>query len=260
MPLEGGSAERRADELAGRGDGTAGAWAAGAAGERRVAAALTGLPQGWTVLHDRLLRPGLSEANLDHVVVGPGGLFLVDTKNRAGRVTQWDGGLFQHTVRDGQTVSKSLAGELTKVHGMPAYMASETGMPVSPVLCLAGPREAEFGQPRMVRGVCVAPVSRLVEWLTSHPQLLEPEAVARAVVRAMTDFPSTTTDPALLSAMGQAARAAQAARPGHRAGVRRSSPGAARPVGAPPKPVYRMRTRAGGLRPALWALLLLGLA
>ena len=175
MGLEGGSAERRAEELAVQGDGTAGAWAAGAAGERRVAAALVELPQAWTVLHDRLLRPGQSGANLDHVVVGPSGLFLVDAKNRAGRVTEWDGGLFQHTIRDGQPVTVSLAGELAKVHGMAAYMAAETGMPVAPVLCLAGVHAEQFGTARMVRGVWVVPVSRLVAWLKDRPVTLAPE-------------------------------------------------------------------------------------
>ena len=174
-------------------------------GERRVAAALADLREAWTVLHDRLLRPGQSDANLDHVVVGPGGLFLVDAKNRAGRVIDWEGGLFQHTVREGQPVLVNLAGELKKVHGMAAYMAAEAGMPVTPVLCLAGVHEAEFGEPRMLRGVWVVPVARLVEWLNTRPVMLDREAAARAVTRAMTDFPSTTTDPELLAAIGMAA-------------------------------------------------------
>jgi hypothetical protein len=223
MAVGGGSAERRAEELATNGDSSAGAWAAGAAGERRVAAALADLREAWTVLHDRLLRPGQSDANLDHVVVGPGGLFLVDAKNRAGRVTEWEGGLFQHTVREGQPVSVNLAGELKKVHGMAAYMAAEAGMPVTPALCLAGVHEAEFGEPRMVRGVWVVPVARLVEWLNTRPVMLDREAAARAVTRAMTDFPSTTTDPELLAAIGMAAASAKSGRR-RSAPVRRSSP------------------------------------
>ena len=223
MAVGGGSAERKAEELANKGDSAAAAWAAGAAGERRVAAALAELREVWTVLHDRLLRPGQSDVNLDHVVVGPGGLFLVDSKNRAGRVSEWDGGLFQHTVREGKPVSVSLAAELTKVHGMAAYMAVEAGMPVTPVLCLAGPREAEFGEPRMVRGVWVVPVGRLVDWLSARPAVLDREAVARAVTRAMTDFPSTTTDPALLAAIGKAAVFAKSGRR-RTASVPRSGP------------------------------------
>ena len=74
MAVGGGSAERRAKELASSGDEAAAAWAAGAEGERRVAEELSNLREAWTVLHDRLLRPGQSEANLDHVVIGPGGM------------------------------------------------------------------------------------------------------------------------------------------------------------------------------------------
>src|SRR5689334_11023674 len=86
MGNEGGSAERRARELAAQGDVAAGAWAAGAEGERRVAEALASLGGAWTVLHDRLLRPGLSEANLDHLVAGPAGVLLIDAKNWSGHV------------------------------------------------------------------------------------------------------------------------------------------------------------------------------
>ena len=71
MGESGGSAERKAAELRARGKSSAGAWAVGAEGERRVGQALTHLPPGWLVLHDRLLMPGLAESNIDHLVVGP---------------------------------------------------------------------------------------------------------------------------------------------------------------------------------------------
>jgi hypothetical protein len=224
MAVGGGSAERKAEELGASADAAAGAWAAGADGERRVAAELSNLREAWTVLHDRLLRPGQSEANLDHVVIGPGGMFLVDAKNRAGRVMAWEGGLFQHTVQAGDRVSLNLAAELKKVHGMAAYMAVESGRPVTPVLCLAGAHEAEFGVPQMVQGVWVVPVSKLVDWLNAQPYVLDRETAGRVVTRAMTDFPSTTTDPALLAAMGQAAARPKRVRPARRRQRRPSAP------------------------------------
>lgn len=62
------------------------AWSAGADGEEQVADALTGLEQlGWVVLHD-VAWPGRPRANLDHVLVGPGGVLVVDTKNWSGTV------------------------------------------------------------------------------------------------------------------------------------------------------------------------------
>src|ERR1700744_5161811 len=45
-------------------------WERGAAGERKVGATLEGLGDDWHVLHDIYLGRG----NIDHVVVGPGGV------------------------------------------------------------------------------------------------------------------------------------------------------------------------------------------
>jgi Nuclease-related domain len=56
------------------------AWRKGARGER-----FTGwLPEGWHVFNDVPI--GVLGANIDHVVVGPGGVFTVNTKNRSGKV------------------------------------------------------------------------------------------------------------------------------------------------------------------------------
>lgn len=223
MAVGGGSAERRADELMASGDPDAAKWTAGAAGERRVADELARLREAWTVLHDRLIRPGLSEANLDHVVVGPGGPFLVDAKNWSGDVTEWNGGLYQHLGSGTGRTSHSRHAEVLKVHGMASYMAAETGAPVTPVICLAGPGEERFGEPQFIRGVWVVPVSRLVGWLESRPVVLDREAAARMVTLAMTSFPSTTTDPELLAAMGAAATTVKRSR-------RRGSAASSRPA------------------------------
>jgi hypothetical protein len=60
-------------------------WRRGAAGERRTARLLGPLErQGWVVLHD-LAVPG-SRANLDHLVIGPGGVFVIDSKQYRGRL------------------------------------------------------------------------------------------------------------------------------------------------------------------------------
>jgi hypothetical protein len=65
------------------------AWRRGAAGERRTARLLDPLERhGWAVLHD-LAVPG-SRANIDHLVVGPVGVFVIDSKHYRGRL-QLDG-------------------------------------------------------------------------------------------------------------------------------------------------------------------------
>ena len=233
MAVGGGSADRRAADLAADGDASAGAWAAGAEGERRVAEALSHLPEAWTVLHDRLLSPGLSPVNLDHVVVGPAGAFLIDAKNWRGSITAWQDNLYQHTGSRDARQSQSRQHEVAKVHGMAAYMAADTAMPVTPVICLAGRHEGEFGEPQLIRGVWVLAVSQVTAWLRSQPSRLEREEVERAAVTLMTSFPSTTTDSQLLAAMGAAAQATKSPR-------RRRHP---RRV---PVPVSRPAPRRGG--------------
>jgi hypothetical protein len=64
-------------------------WRRGAEGERKTERALRRLERkGWTVEHD-VQRDGRS--NLDHIVRGPSGVFLLETKNLAGTIACQDG-------------------------------------------------------------------------------------------------------------------------------------------------------------------------
>ncbi len=53
-------------------------WLRGAAGEESTARVLAGLPRRFVVLHDRRV-PG-TRANIDHLVIGPTGVWVVDSK------------------------------------------------------------------------------------------------------------------------------------------------------------------------------------
>jgi hypothetical protein len=57
-------------------------WGRGAAGERKVGAILDDLGPDWHALHDI----DLGRGNIDHVLVGPGGAFTVETKSHRGRI------------------------------------------------------------------------------------------------------------------------------------------------------------------------------
>jgi hypothetical protein len=64
-------------------------WKRGGEGERKTERALKPLErQGWTIEHD-VQRDG--RANLDHIATGPGGVFLLETKNLAGTISFEDG-------------------------------------------------------------------------------------------------------------------------------------------------------------------------
>src|SRR5215211_7664410 len=70
-------------------------WQRGAHGERRTARLLDRLTRdGYVIFHD-LAVPG-SPANVDHLVIGPTGLFVIDSKQWAGSVHQSSDGLAWH--------------------------------------------------------------------------------------------------------------------------------------------------------------------
>lgn len=61
-------------------------WGSGAEGEEKAAEYLGHLDIRYYVLHDVVL-PGMVRENIDHVVLGPNGIFVVETKNHKGYIT-----------------------------------------------------------------------------------------------------------------------------------------------------------------------------
>jgi hypothetical protein len=71
-------------------------WQRGAAGERRTARLLDRLTRdGFVVFHD-LAVPGNTSANVDHLAIGPTGVFVIDSKQWTGSVHQGADGLVWH--------------------------------------------------------------------------------------------------------------------------------------------------------------------
>jgi hypothetical protein len=61
-----------------------GRWRRGAEGEEAVGQVLEGLSaDGWHVLHD----VSFGRGNIDHIAIGPGGVFTVETKSHGGRLS-----------------------------------------------------------------------------------------------------------------------------------------------------------------------------
>ncbi len=87
----GGSMRQRARRFAGRCGHNSWSVRKGALGERRVAAALAGLSDEYRVLHGTELYPRrpltdqtgsrIYSAQIDHLVVGPPGVFVIETKS-----------------------------------------------------------------------------------------------------------------------------------------------------------------------------------
>jgi Nuclease-related domain len=73
-------------------------WRAGSEGERLTAKALRPLARdGWRVWHDR---DGGKATNIDHIVLGGAGVFLLDSKNYSGEANIENGELKVHWLED----------------------------------------------------------------------------------------------------------------------------------------------------------------
>lgn len=114
----------------------------GARGEEGVARVLGFLPATFQVFHGVVLaRRGLTggQPDIDHVVVGPSGVFAVETKNWSGRIT-----LEQDEIRyDGRRPTRSpLEQILTAAQQLEQELtaACGTAVTVQPILCFASGR------------------------------------------------------------------------------------------------------------------------
>ena len=146
------------------------AWKVGAEGEERVAEVLTGVP-GIEVLHDRQW-PGTRSANIDHVVVGPSGVFVVDAKKYRGRLEVVDKGtLFRPDWRlrvNGRDQTKLVESMLAQVHAVRGALSELAGtVPVSGVLCFTGAVWELIPRPKTVKDVTVLWPLKLPQFVTA---------------------------------------------------------------------------------------------
>lgn len=146
------------------------AWDAGAAGERVVADKLSELvPRGWYVLHD-VHWPGRPKANLDHVLVGPGGVVVVDAKNWTGEVRVSSGVLWQGRYARTQAVE----GALAQCAAVASVLAPPHRRLVRPLICMAAQPDL-FGVTNS--DVAVAGARRVVGAIESLPPVLDQQTV-----------------------------------------------------------------------------------
>jgi hypothetical protein len=157
------------------------AWRRGATGERRTARLLNPLErQGWAVLHD-LAIPG-TRANIDHLVIGPGGVLVIDSKQYRGRLLLDRYGLLWH----GRHL---LVSALRKVRWQADRVDEVLGIAdvqVSAIVAVHGASVPWGGLD--TDGVTVAPARRMPNLLRALPPILGPEGVAWLADRARLRF------------------------------------------------------------------------
>jgi hypothetical protein len=149
-------------------------WAAGAAGEERTAAALAPLSgRGFVVFHDVRL-PG-RDWNIDHLVIGPRGVAVVDSKRWAARRVVVSR---RHLRADGDRRDAAVDHVVWQVTA--AARALGRDVPTRGFLCIHGSRVRSrwFWRRPVMNGVLVGDDRALMAWLRRGPRLVRPSGVA----------------------------------------------------------------------------------
>ncbi|GEO96881.1 nuclease-related domain-containing protein [Kocuria turfanensis] len=170
-------------------------WFHGAKGEIAVGQILGRLGPEWIVLH--AVPVGAGTSDIDHVVIGPAGVFTLNTKNHAGKEV-WVGarailvgGHKQHYLPHSRHEAARAAKRLSAAVGEP--------VPVTPVLVLIGPKSLTVKQ--RPTDVGVVNDRELLRWLQRRRPVLTPAQVGRIAAAAVLpgtwhDRPAPPEDPA----------------------------------------------------------------
>jgi hypothetical protein len=157
------------------------AWRRGAAGERRTARLLAALERrGWAVLHD-LAIPG-TQANIDHLVIGPGGVIVVDSKRYRGRLRLDRDGMVWH----GRHLLVSALRKVLWQADQADEILGIADITVAAVVAVHG-ASVPWGL-LQADGVTIVPARRLPDLLQALPPMLGPERVAWLADRARLRF------------------------------------------------------------------------
>jgi Nuclease-related domain len=157
------------------------AWRRGAVGERRTARLLDPLERhGWAVLHD-LAVPG-SRANLDHLVIGPGGVFVIDSKQYRGTLQLDSSGRLWHGRYPLAPTLRAVSFEADQA----ALVLPDPGVAVVPIVAVHG-AQVPWGKV-VTDGVPVVAARRLPSMLRQLPAVLGPEQVAAVADQARIRF------------------------------------------------------------------------
>ncbi|MET0975815.1 MAG: nuclease-related domain-containing protein [Leifsonia sp.] len=134
-------------------------WYVGAMGELAVAERLKQLGADWTVLHS--VPVGRGEADIDHVVIGPSGVYTINTKHHEDAQV-WVG---SHKLLVNGHATDHLRNAVHEARRAGGLLTEATGLDVvvTPVVVLVGARSLTIRQ--QPSGVMVLTDSQLLRWL-----------------------------------------------------------------------------------------------
>ena len=148
------------------------AWRIGADGEEEVARQLARLGGGWKVIHSIVLND--NGTDIDHVVIGPGGVYTLNTKNHSGsKVTVYDKAVLVNGQKTPYLPKSRAEARRACERLSVACRFPVDAQPVVVVMC----RELRvMGRPGDVHVVGSRDLRR---WMERRPTVLQPDVVGR---------------------------------------------------------------------------------
>ncbi len=149
-------------------------WRIGAEGERKTASYLAGLEQaGFIVRHDRRV-PGYG-GNVDHIAIGPTGVWVIETKSYRGRVEVY-GDRLEVNDQQRDRIVDQVYKEAVAVQIALGDRLTQLGVTVIPVLCL---HRAKLGwTEKSVKGVRIVDGRGLAKLVRSGRERLTSDEIS----------------------------------------------------------------------------------
>ena len=153
-------------------------WLMGAAGEQAVAATLDGLPVAWFALHSIPLGdPGSPTGDLDHLVIGPGGVYVLNAKHHPGQAVFVKGDMVLVARRAQPYIAAARRDAMTVAVRLSAAVG--TPVTVTPVIVFVGADEVVIKFPP--RDTMLTTRGQLLDVLTRRRAALDAPTVTKIV-------------------------------------------------------------------------------
>ena len=149
-------------------------WYTGALGEIHVGGLLAELGPEWFVRH--AVPIGAGTKDVDHLVIGPGGVFAINTKHHGG-ASIWVG---DFVLRVNNANTRHLKAAQSDAAGAARRLTGKVGFPVPviSVIAVVGAKSLVDKRAINARPIAVVDATRLVSWLRAQPSTLSENTLA----------------------------------------------------------------------------------
>lgn len=160
-------------------------WYQGALGEIEVGKLLSALGPEWFVRHSVPIGAGTKD--VDHLVIGPGGVFAINTKHHAAALI-WVGDYVLRVNNSNVPHLKAARGDASDVA---RRLSDKVGfpVPVTPVIALFNARSITDRRPPQNRPVQVVDAADLMAWIRAQPAAFSPAKIE--LVKLAAEEPGT---------------------------------------------------------------------